>query len=171
MGDTIRDAVQVPPQVVKLREKGQFTVPAKIRKSMGIQEDDLLTVFQWGNSFIAVPGELVVQKEARAIVKFMKERGITLEDLLVGLEEERAAISEERYGSRAWPTFQIPNPKTQISSFCHAEQSKASRSWLMERDSSSLRSYSETSRSKGASRLGHKSRVCFCQECWWEPRR
>ena len=54
MGDTIRDAVQVPPQVVRLREKGQFTVPAKIRKSMGIQEDDLLTVFQWGNSFIAV---------------------------------------------------------------------------------------------------------------------
>ena len=101
MGDTIRDAVQVPPQVVRLREKGQFTVPAKIRKSMGIQEDDLLTVFQWGNSFIAIPGELVVQEEARAIVRLMKEKGITLEDLLVGLEEERAAIYEERYGDKA----------------------------------------------------------------------
>jgi len=101
MSDTIRDAVQVPPQVVRLREKGQFTVPAKIRRSMGIQEDDLLTVFQWGSSFIAVPGELVVQEEARAIVKLMKERGITLEDLLVGLEEERAAIYEERYGDKA----------------------------------------------------------------------
>jgi len=28
----------------------------------------------------------------------MKEKGVTLEDLLAGLEEERAAIYEARYG-------------------------------------------------------------------------
>ena len=42
-----------------------------------------------------------VQDEVKAIVKLMKEKGITLEDLLAGLEEERAAIYEERYGDNA----------------------------------------------------------------------
>ena len=44
---------------------------------------------------------LIVQEEAKAIVKLMKEKGITLEDLLAGLEEERAAIYEEQYGDNA----------------------------------------------------------------------
>jgi len=43
----------------------------------------------------------VVQDEVKAIVKLMKEKGITLEDLLAGLEEERAAIYEEQYGDNA----------------------------------------------------------------------
>jgi hypothetical protein len=43
----------------------------------------------------------VVQDEVKAIVRLMKEKGITLEDLLAGLDEERAAIYEERYGDNA----------------------------------------------------------------------
>ena len=39
-----------------------------------------------------------MQDEVKAIVKLMKEKGITLENLLAGLEEERAVIYDERYG-------------------------------------------------------------------------
>jgi len=42
-----------------------------------------------------------VQDEVKAIVKLMRENGITVEDLLAGPEEERAAIYEERYGDKA----------------------------------------------------------------------
>jgi hypothetical protein len=47
----------------------------------------------------------VVQNEAKAIVKLMKEKGITLEDLLAGLDEERAAIYDEQYGDEAQRAF------------------------------------------------------------------
>jgi hypothetical protein len=45
-----------------------------------------------------MPGASVVQQEGKAIQQLMKKKGMTLADLLQGLEGERAAYIKEKYG-------------------------------------------------------------------------
>ena len=89
------------PVVVQVRDRGQFTIPAEIRREMGIQEGDVFTLIRLGETLIATRKRLVAPEVAEAIEALMREERITLEDLLEGLEEERRKYVEERYGIEA----------------------------------------------------------------------
>ncbi len=89
------------PIVVQVRERGQFTIPAQIRREMGIREGDVFSLIRLGDTLIATRKRLVAQEVARAIEALMEEEGISLEDLLEGLEEERKKYVRERYGIEA----------------------------------------------------------------------
>ncbi|MGB3906364.1 MAG: AbrB/MazE/SpoVT family DNA-binding domain-containing protein [Anaerolineae bacterium] len=86
------------PVVVQVRERGQFTIPAEIRRQMGIEEGDVFSMIQLGDTLIATRKKLVTPEIARAIEALMQEEGITLGDLLDGLEEQRRAYAREKYG-------------------------------------------------------------------------
>ena len=87
--------------VVQVRERGQFTIPAEMRREMGIQDGDLFTLIRLGETLIATRKRLVAPEIARAIEALMQEAGVTLEDLLEDLEEQREAYSREKYGIEA----------------------------------------------------------------------
>ncbi|MBN1956142.1 MAG: AbrB/MazE/SpoVT family DNA-binding domain-containing protein [Anaerolineae bacterium] len=89
------------PAVVQVRERGQFTIPAEMRREMGIQDGDLFTLIRLGDTLIATRKRLVAPEIAQAIETLMQEAGVTLEDLLEGLEEQREAYSREKYGIEA----------------------------------------------------------------------
>ena len=86
------------PVVVQVRERGQFTIPAEIRRRMGIEEGDVFSLLQLGDTLIATRKKLVTPEIARAIEAVMEEEGITLGDLLNGLEEQRRVYAREKYG-------------------------------------------------------------------------
>ncbi len=67
--------------------KGQFTIPAEIRKRLGIEEDTILEVFQVGRAMIATPEKLTVKELAEAVQKDMSENNIDLKQLLAELRE------------------------------------------------------------------------------------
>ncbi|MGD0622172.1 MAG: AbrB/MazE/SpoVT family DNA-binding domain-containing protein [Thermacetogeniaceae bacterium] len=72
---------------VRLRGKGQFTIPSEIRDNLGIDEDTILEVFPVGNGFIATPEKLTVKELASAVRKDMKFSHIDLKELLAELRE------------------------------------------------------------------------------------
>jgi AbrB family looped-hinge helix DNA binding protein len=72
---------------VRLRGKGQFTIPSEIRDNLGIEEDTILEVLPIGNSFLATPQKLTVKELASAVRKDMKRSRIDLNDLLAELRE------------------------------------------------------------------------------------
>lgn len=82
---------------VRLRQRGQITVPREVRDRLKVNEGDTLALVQVGSTLILTPKRPVVPLLADRIVKLMEEESITLADLLLGLEEERAAIYQERW--------------------------------------------------------------------------
>jgi len=98
------EPVAVRTYDVRLRQRGQITVPREVRDRMSINEGDTLTLVQVGATLLLTPKRPVVPLLADRIVQLMEEEGVTLADLLTGLEEERAAIYEERWSRKGETT-------------------------------------------------------------------
>jgi antitoxin PrlF len=85
---------------VRLRQRGQITVPREVRDRLNVNEGDTLSLVQVGSVLILAPKRPVVPVLADRIVELMEKDGVTLADLLLGLEEERAAIYQERWSRK-----------------------------------------------------------------------
>ncbi len=92
---------------------GQFTIPAQIRREMGIREGDVFSLIRLGDTLIATRKRLVAQEVARAIEALVEEEGISLEDLLEGLKEERKI--RPIYAECPYRIPQFPSSWTSIS--------------------------------------------------------
>lgn len=65
--------------VVKLRERGQLTIPYEYRKELGIGKKDALNVLKIGDAFVLVPRQLsgdVLSKKIEASVNTRRPKGI-----------------------------------------------------------------------------------------------
>ena len=89
------------PVVVQVRERGRFTIPAEIRRQMGIEEGDVFSLIQLGDTLVATRKKLVAPEVAAAIEGLMREQGVTLADLLQGLDKQREVYVREKYGLEA----------------------------------------------------------------------
>jgi len=83
--------------VVKLRERGQLTIPYKYRKELGLGKEDVLNVLKIGDVLILVPRQLAGDIISRKIESAMKKKGLTLDNLLKNLREQRKRYSKETY--------------------------------------------------------------------------
>jgi bifunctional DNA-binding transcriptional regulator/antitoxin component of YhaV-PrlF toxin-antitoxin module len=86
---------------VQIGKRGTVTLPVQLRKRYGLDPGDLLTVLDLGGVFVLSPEVSVVSKIAREIEQLREEAGISLEELLEGLDEQRWRLYQERYGSSA----------------------------------------------------------------------
>ncbi len=83
--------------VVKLRERGQVTIPYEYRKDLGLGKEDVLNVLKIGDVLILVPRQLAGDALSRKIESTMKKKGLTLDNLLSNLREQRKRYSKETY--------------------------------------------------------------------------
>ena len=83
--------------VVKLRERGQLTIPYEYRKELGLGKEDVLNVLKIGDVLILVPRQLAGDVISRKIESEMKKKGLTLDNLLKNLREQRKRYSKETY--------------------------------------------------------------------------
>lgn len=91
--NTDTDAKTYP---IRLRGRGQITVPQTVRDNLNVTEGDILTLLQVGDVVLLTPKRPQVPRLADKIVDLMEAEGVSLADLLSGLEEEREAILRER---------------------------------------------------------------------------
>jgi AbrB family looped-hinge helix DNA binding protein len=91
--NTDTDAKTYP---IRLRGRGQITVPQTVRDNLNVTEGDILTLLQVGDVVLLTPKRPQVPRLADKIVDMMEAEGVSLADLLSGLEEEREAILRER---------------------------------------------------------------------------
>ncbi len=81
--------------IVKVRERGQVTIPYKYRKELGIGKEDVLNVLKIGDVLILVPRQLGGDVISKKIESAMKKKGLTLDNLLENLRKQRKRYTRE----------------------------------------------------------------------------
>ena len=83
---------------VRIWGKGQLTIPAPFRRELGLEEDAAVSIVKVGDALVLSPRRVAGDSLAQKVEKAMKQRGITLEELLSDLKKERRRYNKERYG-------------------------------------------------------------------------
>ncbi len=86
--------------IVKMRERGQVTIPAEYRKELGLEENDTLNFIKVGDTLILTPRKVIGDTVSMKFEKAMKGRGLKLDNLLADLSEQRARYNREVYGKK-----------------------------------------------------------------------
>lgn len=81
-----------------VQEKGQVTIPAEIRRKLGLKKGDLVAFVETENGVLISPREVVALDALRRLGESLKAKGITLEELMESGREIRGELLEEMYG-------------------------------------------------------------------------
>lgn len=85
-------------KAVRVQEKGQVTIPAEIRRRLGLTKGDLVTFQETKEGIVIKPAEVIVSEALEEIGRALKERGIELEELIERGREIRGKIIAREYG-------------------------------------------------------------------------
>ena len=86
------------PKLVRVRSRGQLTIPQEMREALSLDEDTGLNIFRVGKVLIMSPKRLQRASLAKEVEREMKRRGLTLKDLILDLRVQR-----EKYLAEAYP--------------------------------------------------------------------
>jgi bifunctional DNA-binding transcriptional regulator/antitoxin component of YhaV-PrlF toxin-antitoxin module len=86
---------------IQIRQRGTVTLPVKLRERYSLDAGDTLTIIDLGGAFVVAPRVSLVSKLAAEIEQIREEAGLSIDDLLEGLDEERRRYYEERYGGKS----------------------------------------------------------------------
>lgn len=75
--------------VTRMREKGQITIPAKVRGPLHLSRDSVLSVVRVGDGIFLTPRPSVFEAVSEKFSRAAQNKGITLEVLLKDLKEIR----------------------------------------------------------------------------------
>jgi AbrB family looped-hinge helix DNA binding protein len=81
-----------------VQEKGQITIPVEIRKKLGLKKGDYVAFIETDQGVLISPQELVAQEALEEIGQILKEKGLTLEELIEAGREIRGNLLQEEYG-------------------------------------------------------------------------
>jgi len=85
--------------LVKVWGKGQLTIPASIRKELNLKEETPLTLVKVGNVILMTPKVLQVDALAKKAKKEIAKSGLTIDDIMADLDEQRVRYNKGRYGA------------------------------------------------------------------------
>jgi AbrB family looped-hinge helix DNA binding protein len=86
--------------IAEIKARGQLTIPKKIRKMSHIEEGNVVSILPIGDSLIITPKRLELDEARRQLKKLVKASGLTIEELIEGLKEERTELFKETYGAK-----------------------------------------------------------------------
>jgi len=85
-------------KLVRIQEKGQVTLPAKVRKKLGLKKGDLVAVTETEEGVLITPQQVVANKALDRIGQILKEKGLSLEELIKSGREIRGEVLRKKYG-------------------------------------------------------------------------
>jgi len=85
----------------EIKSRGQLTIPKRIRVMSRLEEGQIVSIIPVGDSVIITPKRLELDEARREMKKILKASGVSLEDLLAGLKEEREKLYQETYGKKS----------------------------------------------------------------------
>ena len=83
---------------VQIRDRGVFTLPSELRDKYDIGIGKIYQLVDLEGVFVLVPMIPMVPELAQEIEAIRKESGLNMEELLVGLREQREKYTAEKYG-------------------------------------------------------------------------
>ena len=84
---------------IQIRKRGVLTLPSELREKYTIQEGDTYRLVDMDGIFVLTPMVPMVPELVREIERIRQESGLSLEELLDGLKEERERYYQEKYES------------------------------------------------------------------------
>lgn len=84
-------------KLLRIRPRGQLTIPRDIREAMHLDNETALNVFAIGKVLLMTPKRLQRASLAAEVEREMKRQGLTLEDLLNNLKNQREQYLAETY--------------------------------------------------------------------------
>jgi AbrB family looped-hinge helix DNA binding protein len=85
----------------EIKSRGQLTIPKKIREGCTLGEGQVVSIIPVGDSVFITPKRLPLDEARREIRKILKAAGISAEELLSGIKEERKELIKETYGPKS----------------------------------------------------------------------
>lgn len=86
------------PYRLEIRNRGQLTIPKGIREAGGLYEGQSVTIIPLGDSLLLTPKTLGLDEARREIRRIVKASGVSLDALLMGLDESRESVFRDTYG-------------------------------------------------------------------------
>jgi len=84
---------------IQVRQRGTITLPAEVRQKYGISDGDVLRLVDLDGIFVLTPMTPIVPELAREIERIRLEAGLSTEELLQSLREQRERYFTENYAS------------------------------------------------------------------------
>lgn len=98
---TFLQATQSERKLVRVQEKGQVTLPSQVRERLGLKKGDLVAVMETDEGVLISPQEIVATKALDRIGQVLKEKGLSLEELIESGRDIRGKMVEEKYGLKS----------------------------------------------------------------------
>ena len=86
---------------IQVRNRGVLTLPSDLRKKYDIRAGDTFQVIDLDGLLVLTPMVPMVPELAREIERARIEAGLSSEDLMLALREERERYYQETYGANA----------------------------------------------------------------------
>ena len=71
--------------ILEVRDRGQVTLPKRLRESLRLETGDALQGVQVGDAIVLIPQRMELDELRKQIRRVMKEHGVTARELLKGL--------------------------------------------------------------------------------------
>ena len=85
-------------ETVRVRQRGTLTLPASLREKYGIEPGDTFRLIDLDGVFVLTPMVPMVPELAREIERARREAGLSIQELLANLREQRERYYREQYG-------------------------------------------------------------------------
>ena len=90
--------VAVRKQLTAMQAKGQVTIPAAIRRKLGLKTGDLVAFVETDQGVILSPQGVVGMQALDTIGQILREQGIDLDAVIESGRDIRGDLVKERYG-------------------------------------------------------------------------
>jgi bifunctional DNA-binding transcriptional regulator/antitoxin component of YhaV-PrlF toxin-antitoxin module len=91
------EKVASPSRLIRIRSRGQLTIPQDMREVLQLEREAALNVFRVGRVLLMTPKRLQRASFAAEVEREMKREGLSLEDLLTDLKAQRKRYIAETY--------------------------------------------------------------------------
>jgi AbrB family looped-hinge helix DNA binding protein len=90
-------------KLVRMQEKGQGTIPTEIRKKLGLKRGDLVAVMETPDGVFITPQQVLATKALDRIGDILKEKVLSVDELIASGRQARGDILQETYGITETP--------------------------------------------------------------------
>jgi antitoxin PrlF len=88
-------------RLAMVQKKGQVTIPIDLRRKLGIEDGGVVAFVETEDGVLISPRQVLTMQALDRIGEALKERGVSLEELIESGREIREQIVEEEYGAEA----------------------------------------------------------------------
>jgi len=89
----------MPVSTIQIKQQGTLSLPSELQTKYELNEGDVLTLVDLDGIFLLTPKLSIVSKLAGKIEQLRQKEGLSIEDLIEGLDKQRQRYYEEKYGT------------------------------------------------------------------------